>query len=224
MKRFTFYFILVSVIFYASLLSNCNINSTRELLTKNDSINIVKALKASLADQKYVQQLDKTSPALLDDLRQSFSFQYTTKSFSEVIAASEATPMHIRYLESPGQVLDENRDIIHYFTVSKENLVGLYEKGKDSGMRIYLGKDENNKFSLMLVPVKADGDNDKSYIVDKLEPCPDRCMKNTKYTDENNVTDLNCLNDSIWFKPNLIFDGKKNQYFNKGNSETRPKP
>ena len=165
---------------------------------------------------------DKQHDSVFDVIASYFpKLKYVSPS--QVISEKEAREYHQRYLGSPNPIVNNAEEVVHFLSVGREDLKTIYNNGV-GGVRLYFCRENTNEFNIVLVPVGQNNRNilsvgRTSVLVNKLEPCPDKCIGGDNRNEdlENDDTDLNKhISEAKWLKPNKKV-GKEIHWWSKDN-------
>jgi len=235
MKKIIPFCVLAAFTLSLIVQTGCQINSTKELFTTQDSIAIARQVLSLYhrdnLPSSWSQKMKSDYNELYKLAGLKLKYKYNaSKKVSQPIPFDSARYFHMNYLNWASTIITAEENAIHHFRVNPEELNNLAEKGKENGLRLYLGLDENKFLNIMLVPVTADGGNDVTYVVDKLLPCPDACVKNEDHrSGMNDKTDFNWIYseedaDTLWLKPNIIHNGQRGWWVKKDNTPVKVAP
>jgi hypothetical protein len=205
--RMFFFFTMVAV---GLLTASCN-NHNSGGNSRCDSV----AITIAMLNKVTAVGFDKQQDSVFDVIASFFPKLTYAMSPSQIIDVEEARKYHQRYLGSANRIVDRNGDVVHFLSVNSSDLKTLYDNGK-GGVRLYFCRENTNEFNIVLVPVDQSNRNvlsvgRASVLVNKLEPCPDKCIGGDNRSEEleNDETDLNKLHDGDkWLKPNKRSDRK----------------
>jgi hypothetical protein len=155
------------------------------------------------------------------------NFGISIRPMTPGITVEKARRAHINYLLGGPHVLTDKGSIIHSLFIDKSDLDDLARTGT-GGLRLYFCREKmditlpNGSLYLNIIGVPVDTQNENILtkidatgnevpaIYNNMEPCPDRCSRNTGYDKSFSEKDLNFkvitdIDDQqveAWCKPN----------------------